>query len=107
MTLTPNRHHSKISVHSNFFFLKSGFGFGLGRRHHQGWAGGAARLIVRAVFPEREQEHGEFAGDGHDGPFLFPRTARAGQALAVFAQGARRTERTEHIMRVSVTRSTS
>jgi hypothetical protein len=30
------------------------------------------------MLPEGEQQHGEFAGDGDDGPFLFPRTASAG-----------------------------
>ena len=60
---------------------------------------GDVRFISRAVFPKGQQEHGEFAGDGDDGAFLFPRAADAGQALAVFAQGARRAEGAEDIMR--------
>src|ERR1017187_6699123 len=39
------------------------FFWGSGRRQHQGGRGGGAGFIIRAVFPEGQQQHGEFAGD--------------------------------------------
>jgi len=81
------------------FFLKVFWFIGSGWRHHQGGHGGGAGFIVGAVFPEGQQEHGEFAGDGDDGALLFAGAAGAGQALAVFAQGAGRAEGAEDVMR--------
>ena len=72
---------------------------GSGWHCHQGGTGGHAGFVIRAVFPEAQQEHGEFAGDGHDGAFLFAGAAGAGQPLAVFAQGAGRAEGTQDVMR--------
>jgi hypothetical protein len=35
------------------------------------------------MFPEAQQQYRQFARDGDDGPFVFPRTAGAGKSLAV------------------------
>ena len=72
---------------------------GSGRRHYQGGCGGNAGFVIRAMFPEGQQQHGEFAGDGDDGALLFAGAAGAGEALAMFAQRTSRAEGAQDIMR--------
>jgi hypothetical protein len=43
--LSPDRHHSKISVHSNSF-LKRVLVFGSAQRRHQNGHGGAGTIIL-------------------------------------------------------------
>ena len=71
---------------------------GSGRHQHQRRGGGHAGFVIRAVFPEAQQQHRQLAGHGHDGAFLFA-DAGAGEVLAVGAQGTGRTERAEDVMR--------
>jgi hypothetical protein len=73
--------------------------WGLGGRQHQSGAGGHARFVVGAVFPEGQQQHGQFACDGDHGAFFLAGTTRAGEALAVFAQGTGGTKGPENIVR--------
>ena len=60
------------------FFLLKVFCFGSSRCPHQGGTDGGAGFVVGAVFPKRQQQHGEFAGHRDDGAFLF--TGAAGTA---------------------------
>ena len=80
-------------------FLKVVFVFGFrpaSSPRRAWWLGVRSRRHVsRGV----QQQHGEFAGDGDDGAFLFPGAAGAGEALAVFAQRTGRAEGAEDVMR--------
>jgi hypothetical protein len=91
--IAPRSASMQILLLKAFCFLVSG------RDHYQGGAGGDTGFVIRAVFPQRQQQHGEFAGDGDNGALFLPGAARTGQTLAMLAQGAGWAEGTEDIVR--------